>query len=73
MITRRTALVSGRTLNEAAERFAQMAQAGLMAPEQARAMREAVRVANAVMFQYYLIPRDVREAYHRDELESREE
>lgn len=54
MISRKTALKAGKTLNEAADVLT--------------GIKEAVRVANEVMYQYYLIPRHIREEYFRKEL-----
>lgn len=57
MIKRKTALDAGKKLNAAAS-------IGI-APY---GFPEAVRIANAVMYQYYLIPRAIREEYFREEL-----
>ena len=57
MISRKTALDAGKKLNAAAS--VGVAPYGFS---------EAVRVANAVMYQYYLIPRAIREEYFREEL-----
>lgn len=54
MISRKAALKAGKALNALAH----------TSPD----AEEAVAVANAVMFQYYLIPRSVREEYFRGEL-----
>ncbi len=68
MIRRRSATAAGRTLNEVAAEMERLAQAGQMTPSRAREIENAVRVVNAVAYQYYLIPRDVRETYFREEL-----
>lgn len=68
MIPRRMAIASGRTLNGVSEDYAVLARAGQLAPSRAREVESAVRTANAVIFQYYLIPRKVREQYFREEL-----
>lgn len=57
MISRKMALEAGKKLNAAAA--VGVAPTGLP---------EAVRIANEVMFQYYLIPRAIREEYYREEL-----
>lgn len=57
MISRKMALKAGKKLNAAAA--IGVAPIGLP---------EAVRIANEVMFQYYLIPRAIREEYYREEL-----
>lgn len=57
MISRKSALKAGKTLNA-------LADGHLSIPS----VKEAVRIANEVMFQYYLIPRAIREEYYREEL-----
>ena len=57
MISRKSALKAGKTLNA-------LADGNLSIPS----VKEAVRIANEVMFQYYLIPRAIREEYYREEL-----
>lgn len=57
MISRKSALKAGKTLNA-------LADGSLSIPS----VKEAVRIANEVMFQYYLIPRAIREEYYREEL-----
>jgi hypothetical protein len=56
MISRKTALNAGNVLNVVVE--------GVYRHD----FPDAVRVANAVMYQYYLIPRAIREEYFREEL-----
>lgn len=73
MINRRRALDAGRALNEAAELYEQRARRGLSEESEARRMRRAARDANEIMFQYYLIPREIRERYHREDREERRE
>ncbi len=68
MIRRRRATAAGRTLNEVAAEMNKMAQYGQLMPSRAREIENAVRVVNAVAYQYYLIPRDVREMYFREDL-----
>lgn len=68
MIPRRMATAAGRTLNGVAEDYAVLARAGQLTPSRAREVENAMRTANAVIFQYYLIPREVREKYFREEL-----
>lgn len=57
MISRKSALKAGKTLNA-------LADGNLSIPS----VKESVRIANEVMFQYYLIPRAIREEYYREEL-----
>ena len=57
MISRKTALDAGKKLNAIAD-----------GKYSIPSIKEAVRVANAVMYQYYLIPRAIREEYFREEL-----
>lgn len=52
---------AGRTLNDAA---AFLKKNGIRGEE----VEEAVRLLNAVAYQYHLIPRDIREEYFREEL-----
>ena len=59
MISRKSALKAGNTLNALAEGQERILKTSV---------KEAVRIANEVMFQYYLIPRAIREEYYREEL-----
>lgn len=59
MISRKAALKSGKTLNAVADGEDRVLKTSF---------QEAVRVANEVMYQYYLIPRHIREEYFRKEL-----
>ena len=59
MISRKSALKAGKTLNAVADGSGDVLKTSF---------REAVRIANEVMFQYYLIPRAIREEYYREEL-----
>ena len=59
MISRKTALKAGKTLNAVAAGEELVLKTSF---------QEAVRIANKVMFQYYLIPRHIREEYFRKEL-----
>lgn len=56
MIGRRRATKAGAELNRFAE------------AQGSEQLTQAVRTANAVIFQYYLIPRAIREEYFREEL-----
>lgn len=68
MIGRRAATAAGRTLNEVAEDCKRLVQLGQVTPTRYAQTESAVRCANAVIFQYYLIPRKIRERYFREEL-----
>lgn len=68
MINRRLAKDAGKVLNDVAERYRLEAMEGQTSPSHALSVTNAVRTANAVMYQYYLIPRAVREEYFRREL-----
>ena len=59
MISRKSALKAGKTLNALAEGQERILKTSV---------KEAARIANEVMFQYYLIPRAIREEYFREEL-----
>ena len=59
MISRKSALKAGKTLNALAEGQERILKTSV---------KEAVRIANEVMFQYCLIPRAIREEYYREEL-----
>lgn len=59
MISRKSALKAGKMLNALAEGQERILKTSV---------KEAVRIANEVMFQYYLIPRAIREEYYREEL-----
>lgn len=59
MINRKAALKAGKTLNSIAEGEHRILDASV---------EYAARIANEVMFQYYLIPRHIREEYFREEL-----
>lgn len=68
MLSRRRALNAGRLLNDVADTYEKRVACGMIDAEDARQIRQAVQDANTVMFQYYLIPRDIRAAYERKEL-----
>lgn len=68
MLSRRRALNAGRLLNDVADAYEKRVAVGKTEAEEARRIRQAVQDANAVMFQYYLIPRDIRANYERKEL-----
>lgn len=55
-------------LNDIAERLRIESMEGQTIPSYAMTVTNAVRTANEVMFQYYLIPRAIREEYFRKEL-----
>lgn len=58
MISRKTALKAGKTLNAVAAGRDDVLKTSF---------REAVRIANELMYQYYLIPRHIREEYFRED------
>ena len=65
MIGRRRALRAGRTLNDAARIMERMESNRVVPDGTALTLFEAVRVANEINYQYYLIPREVRNKYER--------
>lgn len=65
MIGRRRALRAGRTLNDAAAIMERMESNRVVPEGTALTLFEAVRVANEINYQYYLIPREVRNKYER--------
>lgn len=68
MISRKSATAAGKVLNDVAERIRIENMEGQTIPSYAMTVTNAVRTANEVMFQYYLIPRAIREEYFRKEL-----
>lgn len=68
MISRKSATAAGKVLNDIAERLRIESMEGQTIPSYAMTVTNAVRTANEVMFQYYLIPRAIREEYFRKEL-----
>lgn len=62
-IGRRRALNAGNRLNDAARLMLRLEGNRVVPEGTARDLGEAVRVANEIMFQYYRIPRAVRETY----------
>lgn len=68
MIKRKQATTAGKVLNDIAERHRLESMEGQVSPSYALTVSNAVRTANEVMFQYYLIPRAIREEYYREEL-----
>ena len=62
MFNRRAVTRAGRTANAIAEFV------GKYAPNNAEEANEAVRLLNSVAYQYFLIPREIREEYFREEL-----
>ena len=65
MIGRRRALRAGKTLNDAAVIMERMESNRVVPEGTALTLFEAARVANEIMYQYYLIPREVRNKYER--------
>ena len=65
MIGRRRALRAGKTLNDAAMIMERMESNRVVPEGTALTLFEAARVANEIMYQYYLIPREVRDKYER--------
>lgn len=68
MISRKSATAAGKVLNDIAERIRIENMEGQTIPSYAMTVTNAVRTANEVIFQYYLIPRAIREEYFRKEL-----
>lgn len=68
MILRKSATAAGKVLNDIAERARIEGMEGQTPCSYAASVSNAVRTANEVMFQYYLIPRAIREEYFRGEL-----
>ena len=65
MIGRRRALRAGKTLNDACAVMERMEGNRVVPEGTALTLFEAARVANEIMYQYYLIPREVRDRYER--------
>lgn len=65
-IGKRAAMRCGKTLNDLATHCMKMATNGAMSQQAAERTQEAVRVANEIIYQYYIIPRDVREYWHQE-------
>ena len=65
MIGRRRALRAGKTINDAAMIMARLESNRVVPEGTALTLFEAARVANEIMYQYYLIPREVRDKYER--------
>ena len=65
MIGRRRALRAGRTLNDAAAMMERLESNRVVPEGTALTLFEAARVANEIMYQYYLIPREERNKYER--------
>lgn len=68
MISRKSATAAGKILNDVAEQMRIESMEGQTLPSYALTVTNAVRTANEVIFQYYLIPRAIREEYFRKEL-----
>ena len=71
MIGRRAATVAGKRLNKMAEMLTKPTVDGLCVCSQVgnrevQEMTDAVRVANEIIYQYYCIPKDVREYWHQE-------
>ena len=62
MFNRRSVTRAGRAMNAVSEFISKNC------PQSAQEVEEATRLLNAVAYQYFLIPREVREAYFRKEL-----
>lgn len=67
MIGRRKAMLAGERLNQVVRHYEKEVQAGLISTESAKAVENAVRTANEIIYQYYRIPREKREEYEVDE------
>ena len=65
MIGRRRALRAGKTINDAAMITERMESNRVVPEGTALTLFEAARVANEIMYQYYLIPREERNKYER--------
>ena len=65
MIGRRRALRAGKTINDAAMIMERMESNRVVPEGTALNLFEAARVANEIMYQYYLIPREERNKYER--------
>ena len=68
MFRRRAATRAGKQLNDISRFIRKQADAELVPAEYAQNAESAVRLANQVMYQYFLIPRHIREEYFREEL-----
>lgn len=66
MIRRRDATRAGETLNEAARLIDEIGDKVTNAD--VLRISNAVRLANEIIYQYFLIPREIREQYFREEL-----
>ena len=67
MIRRRDATRAGETLNEAARLIGYTCREICMKGTVKR-IENAVRLANEIIYQYFLIPREIREQYFREGL-----
>ena len=65
MIGRRRALRAGKTINDAAMIMERMESNRVVPEGTALTLFEAARVANEIMYQYYLIPSEERNKYER--------
>ena len=65
MIGRRRALRAGKTINDAAVIMERMESNRVVPEGTALTLFEAARVANEIMYQYYLIPSEERNKYER--------
>lgn len=70
MLSRRAATRAGRKLNELSDRLTEKTVDGLrvsqwLAEREAKEASEAIRVANEIIYQYYCIPKDVREFWYQ--------
>lgn len=69
MISKRAAVRAGKKLNEMAEHFNERTVEGLrvgrlMTDREAQEATEVIRIANEIIYQYYAIPKDVRECWY---------
>lgn len=64
MLGRRTSMMAGKTLNQMAERIRNLHS--VVNVGDAAEFENAVRIANEIIYQYYLIPKDVREFWHQE-------
>lgn len=67
MIRRRDATRAGETLNEAV-RLIGYTCGEICMQGTVKRIENAVRLANEIIYQYFLIPREIREQYFREEL-----
>lgn len=71
LVSKRAAVRSGKKLNELVEKLDSTVISGLRVSRlvdgyEAKEAADAVRVANEVIYQYFCIPKDVREFWHQE-------